>query len=74
MIIDITEKMADEKVDDVLKMISVDVKRSANKLNVHFLQGLLCWLRWSGISEFYESLVYFHSVRMNGSRLIFLLQ
>lgn len=42
MIIDITEKMADEKVDDVFKMISVDVKRSVNKLNVHFLQGLLC--------------------------------
>ena len=74
MIIDITEKMADEKVDDVLKMISVDIKRSANKLNVHFLQGLLCWLRWCGISEFYESLVYFHGARMTGSRLIFLLQ
>lgn len=74
MIIDITEKMADEKVDDILEMISVDVKRSVNKLNVRFLQGLLCWLRWCGMSEFYESLVYFDGVRMNGSRLIFLLQ
>ena len=74
MITKITEKMADEKVDDVFKIISVDVKRSANKVNMHSLQGLLCWLTWCEISEFYESLVYFHGVRMNGSRLIFLLQ
>lgn len=31
-------KMADEKVSDVLKMVSVDIKRSEYKLNVHFLE------------------------------------
>lgn len=74
MITEITEEMADEEVDDVFKIMLVDVKRSANKLTMNFLQGLLCWLRWCETSEFYESLVYFHGVRMHRSRLIFLLQ
>lgn len=35
--------MADEKVSDVLKMVSVDVKRSENKPNVHFLEVRNTW-------------------------------